>query len=165
MAPVDLSGDLRELRAALRGISEQARKLPWAKERLWSPESHVFVEHGTLTVDLHDLSVRLAISAVERAVEVTPALRGGALVWITGKGRHNVDGRSPLREAVWDTLEEAAEREGWRLRQGAPGRLVLVVDSSRATAAADGRLGPWVWAVILGFAAALIYAVLSTLLS
>jgi hypothetical protein len=138
--------------------------LAWNDERPWRPDTHVWGETGTPTIDLHDLSVRIAVECVQATVDEAGTLKSGALVFVTGRGSHSIGGKSPLKEAVTQTLVDAAQDNGWRLRPGAPGRLVLVIDESAANAQASGRLGPVAWAAIVLFAASLIYVLVSAVL-
>ncbi|MCB9796745.1 MAG: hypothetical protein H6741_28940 [Alphaproteobacteria bacterium] len=128
--------------------------MPWAKERPWRVESHVWEERGLVVCDLHDLSVRLGAEAVERASEVLGEALP-AVCFVTGVGRHSVDGRSRLREVVLDEVDRVAQAEGWRWRVPREGRVVLIADPSRAPRSATGELGPLFWAgvaVFVGFA-------------
>lgn len=121
-------------------------------------------ESGTPTVDLHDLSVRIAVECVHATVDEGGSLQSGAVVFVTGRGRHSIGGKSPLKEAVTQSLLDAAQEHGWRLRTGAPGRLVLIMDESAANAQARGRLGPMAWAAILLFGFSLLYVLVSSIL-
>lgn len=147
--------DLQRLAEALRPVERGARGLAWNKERPWKPETHLWVERGLVVLDLHDLSVRLALDALDAVVEQAEALDGGAVALVTGRGRHSVDGRSRLRDAVGEALAEVAEQRGWAVRAPRAGRYVLVIDPDRAPRAATGALGPVFWlgvAVFVGLA-------------
>ncbi|MFT5583642.1 MAG: hypothetical protein ACI9VR_001222 [Cognaticolwellia sp.] len=160
----ELIADVTHLRGQLGGIATRARTLAWNDERPWRPDTHVWGESGTPTVDLHDLSVRIAVECVQATVDQVGILESGAVVFVTGRGSHSIGGQSPLKEAVTQTLLDAAQDNDWRLRSGAPGRLVLVVDETAANAQASGRLGPVAWAAILLFALSLIYVLVSGVL-
>lgn len=157
----ELVADVTHLRGRLGGIAVRARTLSWNAERPWRPDTHVWGEAGSPTVDLHDLSVRIAVECVEQTLAERGALRAGAIVFVTGRGTHSIGGKSPLKQAVTETLMDAAADQGWRLRPGAPGRVVLVLDESAASAQASGRLGPVAWAAILLFALSLGYVLFS----
>ena len=161
----ELIHDVSHLRGQLGGIATRARTLSWNDERPWLPDTHVWGEAGSPTVDLHDLSVRIAVECVQATLAQGQALQSGAVVFVTGRGSHSIGGKSPLKEAVTQTLLDAAEEQGWRLRTGAPGRLVLVLDESAANAHASGRLGPVAWAAILLFGLSLLYVLVSSILS
>ena len=154
----ELLADVQRLRAGLLDIADRARTLSWNAERPWTPPTHVWGEKGSPVVDLHDLSVKLGVACVDAVLEQADALKSGAVIWVIGRGSHSLGGKSPLRAAVQDRLLEAAEERGWRLRAGAPGRLVLVLDEGKATAAAGGRLGLVAWGAILLFVASLAWA-------
>ena len=140
-------------------IEERARDLPWGDERPWRASTHLNVEHGLLFIDLHDLSVRLALDAVGLSATDPPA----AIGFITGRGKHNPDGQSPLREAVLDRLDAICDANpGWTWRSMGPGSCVLITDAGRAPAYATGALP---WPVRLGaLAALLLFAIASPLL-
>lgn len=100
-----------------------------------------------VVLDLHDLSTGLAVRAVERVAALAQSLEGGAVVLVTGRGRHSVSGRSALRSAVRAVLVELARSRGWDVHPLGPARLALVVDRGRAPAHVTGRLG---WGCGLG---------------
>lgn len=161
----ELTADVSHLQGYLGGIATRARTLAWNDERPWRPDTHVWGESGTPTVDLHDLSVRIAVECVQATVDEVGSLQSGAVVFVTGRGSHSIGGKSPLKEAVTQSLLDAAQEHGWRLRTGAPGRLVLIMDESAANAQASGRLGPMAWAAILLFGFSLLYVLVSSILS
>jgi hypothetical protein len=132
--------DLERLRAALGPIEQEAKSLPWANDRGWRAASHVWIEHGAPTIDLHDLNVKLANQVVDAVVEVAPACESGGFVFVTGRGTHSLGGRSALGESVAATLDRHARAEGWEWRPGRAGRLVLVIDPRRAATVATGDL-------------------------
>lgn len=160
----ELIADVTRLRGQLGGIAARARTLSWNDERPWRPDTHIWGEAGTPTVDLHDLSVRIAVECVQGTLAQAEQLKSGAVVFVTGRGSHSIGGQSPLKEAVTQTLLDAAEEQGWRLRSGAPGRLVLVLDEAAANAQASGRLGPVAWAAILLFGLSVVYVLVTALL-
>ena len=138
--------ELHRVRSSLAEVARRSRDLPWGKERPWRPETHVGVEGGIVVVDLHDLSVRLGVMATEQVLDTE--LDGGAVVFITGRGRHSV-GPSRLRQAVLDRLLEQAGERGWQVRPQGPGRVLVVTDPERAPATAAGRLPALFWLVVL----------------
>lgn len=143
--------DLARLAHALDGIEAEAKTLSWNAERPWKPDTHLWVEGHVAVVDLHDLSIRLAVECAERVVAVADDLQGGAVHFVTGRGRHSIDGRSRLREAVGDVLLDATDEREWGLREPRPGRITLIVDLDAAPRAAKGSLDWWVWLILLGF--------------
>lgn len=159
----ELVADVSRLRGSLGGIAKRARTLDWNDERPWRPDTHIWGEAGSPTVDLHDLSVRIAVECVELTLGQVEDLQAGAVVFVTGRGSHSIGGKSPLKQAVTETLMDAAAEQGWRLRPGSPGRLVLVTDESAASAQASGRLGPVAWAAIVLFVLSLGYVLFTAL--
>ena len=146
-----MSDELTRVREALRPIAERARTLSWAKERPWAPESHVWMEHGAPTVDLHDLSVKLGCEAVEIAARLAPTGATGAVLFIVGRGKHSVDGESQLAASVAEALAKLEAAHGWSYRPQSRGRLVLLTDEARAPSALSGRLGVGFWAAAVAF--------------
>ena len=127
----------------MKRIEEAARTLQWNDERPWRVQSHTWTDKGVPFVDLHDLSIRLALDAVDIGVE----LKLPCIGFITGRGRHTIDGHSRLREAVHGHLNELAIENAWSWRVLSPGRCVLVLDPSRSPTYATGAL-PW-WAKLI----------------
>ena len=131
----------------MQRIEVAARSLEWNAERPWTVRSHTWTEKGVPFVDLHDLSIRLALEAAEIALDMDLASVG----FITGRGRHTIDGRSRLREAVHARLAERCQEEGWSFRVLGPGRCVVVLDAARAPSYATGALPWWAWLIIAVF--------------
>ena len=132
--------DLDRLRAALGQIEQEAKSLPWANDRGWRGASHVWIEHGAPTIDLHDLNVKLANQVVDAVVEVAASCASGGFVFVTGRGTHSLGGRSDLAESVASTLDRHARARGWAWHPSRAGRLVLVTDPARAPTVATGDL-------------------------
>ena len=109
-----------------------------------------------VVVDLHDLSIALALEAVDRIAET--GLETGAVHLVTGKGKHSVDGRSRLREAVEQRLAELCVAQGWAFRTPMVGRFTLLTDSEAAPPAAAGRLEPVFWVAVAVFLTLACYA-------
>lgn len=147
-----MADPLPRLRAAVSAQADAAAALPWASTRRWRPETHLALADGQPVVDLHDLSVGLGVEVVERLIVASAAEGFGSMLLITGRGKHNADQRSPLREAVIAAVEaQRAQRPELTLRAAGPGRLVLVWDSARAADVAVGRLGWAFWAGVAAF--------------
>jgi len=132
--------NLERLRSALSDLEAPASKLPWAGDRPWRTETHTWEEAGLAVVDLHDLSVRLALRVVE-ALDDDELL---AVCLITGRGKH-VGGHSRLRRSVTEALRELAERRGWATWSRGPGRLMVAVDAAQVPTE-----GPSVLLVLVG---------------
>jgi hypothetical protein len=132
--------DIQRLRTALGTVEQEAKSLPWANDRGWRAESHVWIEHGAPTIDLHDLNVKLANQVVDAVVDVAPSCDSGGFVFVTGRGRHSFGGRSDLSDSVASTLDRHARAAGWAWHPSRAGRLVLVTDPDRAPTVATGDL-------------------------
>lgn len=152
VSKTDATEDLRRLSDALAPIEPKADKLPWAAERPWRTDSHIWQEGGVPTVDLHDLGPALARQIVAILAEEGEGIASGAVCLITGRGRHSV-GRAVLPQVVGDALHDAAQTHGWRVRQGAAGRIILITNELTAPRAATGALGPLFWLGVAAFAA------------
>lgn len=145
--------DRHALSVTLAPVEEAARSLPWSAQKPWRCTSHLGVSDGRVLIDLHDLSVGLALDVVERVVEAQPTT--GAVVLITGRGKHT-GGRSKLREAVLADLQ----RRGLRFVPRGPGRVELILDGERARRSAPG-LGLLFWLMV----ALLLLAMVATLVN
>ncbi len=129
-----LPPDVRRVRQALAPLGTAARDQRWDDARPWRARTHVWDEGGVVVVDLHDLKVALAKRAVDGVLRVADELEGGAVVFVTGRGRHSA-GKAVLPEVVAGKLHAAAQdRPGWEARPGAAGRQLLVLDPARAPA-------------------------------
>jgi hypothetical protein len=126
--------DPAALAAALAAVERDARGLPWAANRPWRVASHVATEGPWLVVDLHDLSVALAL----RVLGALDAGDVGAARLVTGSGRHT-GGRSKLRDAVI----AAARERGWRVSPVGPARLEVVRDPARHPFGGGVPLAVW----------------------
>jgi len=142
--------DVEQLRRSLASVERGATDLPWAKERPWRAETHVWVEGGLPVVDLHDLGTKLADKAVRRAAAVSADLQAGAVCFVTGRGRRSI-GPGVVRRVTEEALRAHCAERGCYYRPAGPGRLVLVVDPSRAPVSATGRLGIGFWLVVALF--------------
>ena len=127
------------LAGALADIEEAAKKLRWASERPWRVDSHVWVEGGVATIDLHDLNADLAKRIVALSADLGEELESGAVRFITGWGRHSV-GLPVLPGVVQGALVRLEAERGWRMRMVGSGRYVLIVDETRAPRSALGGL-------------------------
>ena len=132
--------DLEQLRAALAGVEEEAKALPWANDRRWGTASHVWTEQGAPTIDLHDLNVKLANQVVDAVVDVAASCASGGFVFVTGRGTHSLGGRSDLADSVASALDRHARARGWAWHPSRAGRMVLVTDPTRAPSVATGAL-------------------------
>lgn len=142
---------------ALVEIEPKADKLPWADERPWRCASHLWAEGGLPTIDLHDLGPALAKRVVSIVSVHGEELKSGAVCLITGRGRHSI-GRAVLPQVVGDALQAVATDNGWRVRQGPAGRIILITNELLAPRAATGALGPGFWLMAAGFGALSVWA-------
>lgn len=145
------AADLKRLAEALSPIEPLADKLPWAADRPWRTDSHLWAESGLPTVDLHDLGPALAKRVIATLGEQGEGIESGAVCLITGRGRHSV-GRAVLPQVVGEALHEIAGTHGWRVRQGPAGRIILITNELTAPRAATGALGPGFWLGVAAFA-------------
>lgn len=139
---VDIQAPTEALWDALGDVEQRSRDLPWAKTQPWRRETHLWVEADLPVVDLHDLSVRLAVRAVDAVTEVS--LDVGAVVFITGRGNHS-GGVSRLRRAVLQRLQE----QRFPVQIEGPGRLWQVRDRSKIASRPMGLLF-WLMVGLLG---------------
>ena len=154
--------DVRHLQHSLERVAREARRLSWAKERPWAPDTHVWAEGALPVVDLHDLSVKLALKVVERAIDVQGGLQSGAVSFITGVGRHSTSGSAQLHPAVGGYLAQACAAHaeaGWSFRADGPGRFVLIIDPERAPADVQTSLPQGFGWLLLALAAAAVAAI------
>lgn len=156
---MSLTTDLQSLERLLAPVAEQSRALPWAKERAWRPSTHLSASNGLPAIDLHDLSVRLALDALRIAIDAD--LGTGGFVLVTGRGRHT-GGHSKLRDAVLDALTERRDRGELAFRPLGPGRVEVVMAEDRVKAARPG-LGLVFWLLVALVALAVIAAILNRL--
>lgn len=149
--------DRQRLVAALAEVEQQARELPWAKERPWRAAEQVRYVESVPTVDLHGLSVRLGELAASSVLDEVPRLDARAAMFITGRGRHT-GGISPLKETVNRLAVATAREKGWAASPRGPGRMLVVADAKRAPSAASGRLPIGFWLVVALVLAGLAFA-------
>jgi hypothetical protein len=146
--------DVERLRRALQPIEVRARDLRWADERPWKVKTHVWGEQDLGVVDLHDLNAKVARLAARAVEEVATDLDAGAVLFVVGVGRRSA-GSPVLGTVVLKVLRDGP----FRGRRAAHGRIALIVDPSRAPAAATGASG-WGMTLLWLFFAAAVLAVL-----
>ena len=157
--PESAPADVRRIQKALSRVERDARKQPWAKERHWKTETHVWVEDGLAVVDLHDLSVSLGKKATERVIKLT--ISAGAVSFITGQGKNSI-GPGQMKGATASILMKAVDRNpGWGFRPDGPGRYILITDPEKAPRVAQTSLPGGFWILIALFFAALLFAFLN----
>ncbi len=151
------SQDLQTLRAALQPLENLADELPWAHERPWRVRTHVRAEGELLVADLHDLNARAARQAVRLVAERAESLRTGAVVFVTGVGRHSI-GPGVLGDVLRGELGRLRHERGWNYAPAGSGRYALILDPARAPASFGGGLGPLFWLVAFLFGLAFAWA-------
>jgi len=140
--------EVARLRDALSPIEAGAKQQDWDAQRPWRTATHVGWAQGVPIVDLHDLKVKLAKQVVRTAVDLGErgALSSGAVIFVTGRGRHSLRHDAPVKQAVHGMLaHRCGERAGWSLRQPSAGRVVWVYDRDRAPRSVLGGGGGWLW--------------------
>ena len=140
----DESSDLQLIRQTLADVQAKARSLRWADERPWTVQTHVWVDVGMVTIDLHDLNAALAKAVLKAASEHASDLSAGGLVFVTGRGRHSI-GVPVLRQVMVGGLRRLERERGWRHREIGSGRVLLVVDEARVPS--RYRAGTPLWVV------------------
>ena len=125
----DQSSDLQSIRQSLVAVEYKAQSLHWAAERPWTAQTHVWVDGGVVTIDLHDLNAALTKAVLRSVVECVPDLASGGLLFVTGRGRHSI-GVPVLRQVMVGGLGRLERDRGWRYRDVGSGRVLLVVDES-----------------------------------
>jgi hypothetical protein len=154
-------GDVHRFQQSLGRVERDARKLPWASERQWKTDTHLWAEDGVPVVDLHDLSVSLGRKVTERVIKMT--ISAGAVVFITGQGRNSI-GPAQMKGAVASILSDAvASNAGWSFRPDGPGRFVLITDPERAPRVAQTSLPIGFGMLIAALASALLFAILNNI--
>ena len=103
---------LDELKSFLSPVEAHASSLFWADERPWRTSTHVKVDRGTLTLDLHDLDVIGAKRALDVVIENRPII--GRIRIVTGRGK-NSRGNSVIRPMVVERLNKVAHALDWQI--------------------------------------------------
>jgi len=102
------------LRAQLMDVEDDASRLEWAKDSRWTCNSHVRVERGTLTVDLHDLNIPLATTVMKRIMAGREFL--GRVRIVTGRGAHSKT-IPKLRPLALELFRNAERDLDWQVIQ------------------------------------------------
>ena len=144
-------------------VEQAARGQRWAKERPWKTQTHVRWEREMPTLDGHDLSAKLMKRALKLLLDEVASLDTGAVLIVTGRGRHTLGAKGVLPQIVQGVVGRAASEQGWRLRPHGPGAWVLVVDASRAPASATAAFGWGEWLLFLFLGGCALLAIAATL--
>lgn len=145
-------------------MEDIARSQRWDAERPWRTDTHLWIEDGLLVVDLHDLGAKgtKALLRIAVALAHKPGLDGGAICFVTGRGRRS-RGKPVLGELVGRRLLSAAnDVAAWSVHPLGAGRVALVTDPDKAPARARNQLGIGFWLMVVGFLAAAVWACLGT---
>ena len=137
-------GDVARLRRLLGPLEAQAKEQRWDRERPWRVATHVRQEGDLTVVDLHDLKVTHAKRALRQTLEAH--LDDGAVVFVTGRGRHSLGPGSALKRATHGVLQKAgADHPDWSYRIVSPGRVAWIYDRARAPSQLTGGGMGWLW--------------------
>ena len=146
-----MSDDVSRIQEQLIRVERDAKKLPWAAERPWTRQTHVWWENDMPIVDLHDLGVSLGRKSVRQVGRIAGKLESGAVCFVTGVGKNSM-GPSKMRAATQSVLGDMTDKkDGWWFRPLGPGRFVLITDEDKAPRAAKGELGPLFWGGVIFF--------------
>ena len=140
----DESSDLQLIRQTLADVQTKAKSLRWAEERPWTVQTHVWVDVGMVTIDLHDLNAALTKAVLRDVTECAGDLGSGGLLFVTGRGRHSI-GVPVLRQVMVGGLGRLERDRGWRHRDVGSGRVLLVVNEDRIPS--RYRAGTPLWVV------------------
>jgi len=134
-------------------VEELARTQAWDRQRPWRVATHVRWGPSVPEVDLHDLKVTYAKRVVSEVLDHPGD--SGAVVFVTGRGRHSLRHDAPLKLAVHGMLRKASTTHPQAtLRVPGPGRVVWLYDRSRAPASVTGGSGwLWLWFAVIAIAA------------
>ena len=105
--------ELASLRELLRPLEAHAASLPWAQDKAWRLDTHVRLDRGTMTVDLHDMDVEGARKMLDIIIQNRERI--GRLRIVTGRGKHSAHGRPVLRPLVNERLNRVAQQLDWQL--------------------------------------------------
>ena len=130
--------DLVLIRDQLWEVESKAKRLSWAKDRPWKPSTHVWIEEDLTIIDLHDLSVKLALSVVRTTCRFSKKLQSSAICFVTGAGNKSVTG-AKIRPAVITELEHKCSDKDWEFFPHGLGRIVLIFDRENAPKSLSGK--------------------------
>jgi hypothetical protein len=149
--------DIERVCTQLECIEEGAKTLPWAEERRWTRESHIWLDARVVTVDMHDLNAALAKKVIGLVADIAPELQMGCIVFVTGWGRHSV-GLPVLPGVVSAALVRLERGRGWRMRTVGSGRFVLVVNEERTPATYRSNMPLGIRLFLFAFLGLLVWA-------
>jgi len=119
-----LLAELERINEELPGVSRQAASRVF--ERLNAGDAgEALTVNGIRALDFHALQVKdVNIMIWELVSPVLPVLK--QLVIITGQGRHNLDGQTPLRDEVKKVLDDCGF--SWRMVEGNDGAILVSLE-------------------------------------
>ncbi len=100
------------LQLLLQPLEHQAAQLPWASEKVWTTASHVRVDRGTLTVDMHELDLELARQVLEKIIASREWI--GRVRIVTGRGLHSKT-LPKIRPMVIERLRQVVKHLDWEI--------------------------------------------------
>ena len=141
-------------------IPRKAGLLPWADQRCWKFDTHIWEEVDgdkcMIVVDLHDLTVKLARDVVYKSMR-TVSSKVGAICFVTGQGNHSAQGPKILPMTL-EVVQQQADKKDWTI-QTRQGRVLVIFDEDMVPQQVSGTLSKtMVYGIYLFFA--LLFAIL-----
>ena len=151
---------VEHLQDELWEIPRKAGLLPWADQRRWTFDTHIWEEvdgdKRMVVIDLHDLTVKLARDVVYKSLR-TASSKVGALCFVTGQGNHSSQGPKILPMTL-DVVQQQAAKKDWAI-QTRQGRVLVIFDETAVPQQVSGSLTKtMVYGIYLFFA--LLFAIL-----
>ena len=151
---------LNTLHDELWEIPRKASRLPWADQKCWTFETHLWIEsdgqNQMVVVDLHDLTVKLARDVVYKSMRSISS-KVGAICFITGQGNHSSDGPRILPMTL-EVVQQQAAKKNWEI-QTRQGRVMVIFDADTVPEQVSGTLSKtMVYGIYLFFG--LLFAIL-----
>ncbi len=113
LAEVEVTIDpIDRLQLLLQPLEHQAAQLPWASEKVWTTASHVRVDRGTLTVDMHELDLEMARQVLEKVIASREWI--GRVRIVTGRGLHSKT-LPKIRPMVIERLRQVVKQLDWEI--------------------------------------------------
>ena len=103
---------LDRLQALLQSVEESSSSLPWSMEQPWLVSTHVRRDRGVMTVDLHDLDVKLSRFVVDQIIASREWI--GRVRIVTGRGL-NSKTIPKIRPMAIERLRGVTRELNWEL--------------------------------------------------
>ena len=134
-------------------VASKASRLPWAGEKSWTCATHIWEEdiaaNSMIVIDLHDLTVKLALDTVKRGLKFMKKHNCGYLCFVTGVGKHSIDGPQ-IRPNVIELLEELQNKYHVFVNTEIEGRVLVSFDAHISPQTTPLELSKFmVWAIYL----------------